>query len=150
MAIEHCHPERPIVSKGFVTPQLMVNPREHLSEPIGLHQTQDIPHTVGTGFDLPDQPLHPLGLPYLLFHRMEASMAHHKQEQDTSPKSGGRNPGSLPSISKRVNLFAEVEHFVDVVAESSHHGRFPLNCSFLRKNRFRQNSEICSIKCQAS
>jgi hypothetical protein len=54
MAIEHGHPERPIVSEGFVTPQLMVNPREHLSERIGLHQTHDIPHPVCTGFDLPD------------------------------------------------------------------------------------------------
>ncbi len=150
MAIEGPHPERPIVSKGFVTPQLMVNLREHLSEPIGLHQTHYVPHTVGTGFDLPDQLLHPLGLLDLLFHPVEASVAHHKQEQDTSPKSAGRNPGSLPSISKRLDLFAEVEHLVDVAAESSHHGRFLLNCSFFTQNRFRQNSEICSIKCQAS
>jgi hypothetical protein len=150
VAIEGRHPERPIVSKGFVTPQLMVNPREHLTQLIGLHQPQDIPHTIGTGFDLPDQRLYPLGLPDLLFHRIEASVAHHKQEQDTSPKSGGGNPGALPSISKRVDLFAEVEDLFDVAAKSSHHGRFPLNCSFLRKNRFRQTSEICSIKCQAS
>jgi hypothetical protein len=150
VAIEGRHPERPIVSKGFVTPQLMVNPREHLSKLIGLHQPQNIPHTVGTGLDLPDQPLHPSGLPDLLFHCVEASMAHHKQKQDTPPKSGGRNPGSLPSISKRVDLLAEVEDFFDVAAKSSHHGRFPLNWSFFTKNRFRQNSEICSIKCQAS
>jgi hypothetical protein len=76
----------------------MVNPRQHRSKLIGLHQPQDIPHPVGTGFDLPDHLLHPLGLSDLLFHGIEASMAHHKQEQDTSPESGGWNPGSLPSI----------------------------------------------------
>jgi hypothetical protein len=128
----------------------MVNPREHLSKLIGLHQPHDIPYSVGTGFDLPDQPLHPLGLPDILFHPIEASVAHHKQEQGASPDSLGGNPGALPSIAKRVDLFAEVEHLVDVAAESSHHGRFPLNCSFFTKKRFKQNSEICSIKCQAS
>lgn len=80
MAIEHPYPQRPIVSKRFVTAQLMVNPREHRSKLIGLHQPQDIPHPIGTGFDLPDDSLYPLGLPDLLFHGMEASMAHHKQE----------------------------------------------------------------------
>jgi len=150
VAIEDPHPQGPVVSKGFVTPQLMVNPREHLSQRIGLHQPQDIPHPVGTGFDLPNQPLHPLGFPDLLFHCVEASVAHHKQEKDTSPDSGGRNPRSLPSISEGVDLFAEVEDLFDVVTESSHHGRFPLNCSFFAKKRLRQNSEICSIKCQAS
>ncbi len=150
MAIEGPHPQRPIVSKGFVTPQLMVNPREYLSELIGVHQTQDIPHTVCTGFDLPDQPLHPLGLPDLLFHRIQASMAHDKQKQDTSPNSDSGNPGSLPTIAEGVDLLAEVEDLFDVATESSHHGRFLLNCSFFTKNRFRQNSEICSIKCQAS
>jgi hypothetical protein len=80
MTIEDPHPQRPIVSKGFITPQLMVNPREDFSELIGLHQTHDIPHPVGTGFDLPDHPLHPLGLSALLFHSIEASVAHHKQE----------------------------------------------------------------------
>ncbi len=150
MAIEGPHPQGPIVSEGFVTPKLMINPREHFSQLIGLHQPQDIPHPVGTGFDLPDHPLHPLGLSTLLFHPVEASVAHDKQKQDTSPNSGGRNPGLLPSISEGVDLLAEVEDLVDVVAESSHHGRFLLNCSFFTKNRFRQNSEICSIKCQAS
>jgi hypothetical protein len=128
----------------------MVDPREDLSELIGFHQPQDIPHPIGTGFDLPDQLLHPLGLSALLFHPIEASVAHHKQEQGASPDSVGGNPGSLPSIAKRVDLFAEVEDLFDVATESSHHGRFPLNCSFFTKNRFRQNSEICSIKCQAS
>jgi len=128
----------------------MVDPREHLSELIGLHQTHDVPHPVCTGFDLPDQPLHSLGLPDFFFHRVEASMAHHKQEEDTSPDSDGRNPRPLPSVSKGVDLFAEVEHLFDVAAESFHHGRFPLNCSFLTKNRLRQDCEICSIKCQAS
>ena len=128
----------------------MVNPREHLAKLIGLHQPHDIPHPVCAGFDLPDQLLHSLRLPDLFFHPIEASMAHHKQEQDTSPDREGRNPGSLPSVSKGVDLSAKVEHLVDVATESFHHGRFPLNCSFLRKNRLRQNSEICSIKCQAS
>jgi len=150
MPIEDPHPQRPIVSKGFVSPQLMVNPRKHCSELIGLHQTQDIPHPVCIGLDLPDHYLHPLGLPDFLLHRIEASMAHDKEEQDTSPDCTGRNPGSLPSISKGVDLFAEVEDLFDVAAESSHHGRFLLSCSLLRKNRFRQRSEICSIKCQAS
>jgi hypothetical protein len=150
MAIEHPHSQRPIVSKGFIASQLMVDPREYFSELIGLHQPQDISHTVGTGFDLPDQPLHALGLPYLFFHCVEASASHHKQKQDRSPDSGGGNPGPLPSVSKGVDLFAEVEDLFDVAAESSHHGRFPLNCSFLAENRLRQNSEICSIKCQAS
>ena len=150
MAIEGPHPERPIVSKGFVTPQLMVNPREHLSEPIGFHQTHYVPHTVGTGFDLPDQLLHPLGLLDLLFHPVEASVAHHKQEQDTSPKSAGRNPRSLPGVSKGLDLVTEVKHLLDVTTESSHHRRLPFSCSFLSKNRFRHRSEICSIKCQAS
>jgi len=35
----------------------MVNPREHRSKLIGLHQPQDIPHPVGTGLDPPDHPL---------------------------------------------------------------------------------------------
>ncbi len=98
MAIEHGHAQWPIISEGFVPSQLVVDPREHRSKLIGLHQPQDIPHPVGTGFDLPDHPLHPLGLSALLFHPVEASVAHHKQEQDTSPNSDGRNPGSLPSI----------------------------------------------------
>src|SRR3972149_4418594 len=149
MTIEDPYPQRPIISKGFVSPQLMVNPREHFSQLIGLHQPHDIPHPVCTGFDLSDHPLHPLGLPDLLLHPIEASVAHHKQEEDTSPNSSGWNPGSLPSISKRVDLFAEVEDFFKVTTESTHHGRFLLNCSLLRKNRFRQRSEICSIKCQA-
>ena len=150
MAIEHAHSQGPIVSKGFIASQLMVDPREHLSELIGLHQPQDISHTVGTGFDLPDQPLHALGLSNLLFHCIESSAAHHKQEQDTSPDSGRGNPGSLPSVSKGLDLFAEVEDLFDAAAESSHHGRFPLNCSFFAENRLRQNSEIFSIKCHAS
>jgi hypothetical protein len=78
MAIEGPYPERPIVSEGFVSPQLMVNPREPLSELIGLHQPHDIPHSVCTGFDLPDQLLHSLGLADLLFHSIETSVAHHK------------------------------------------------------------------------
>jgi len=128
----------------------MVDPRKDLSKRIGFHQTHDIPHPVGTGLDLPDHPLYPFGLSALLFHPIEASVAHHKQEQDTSPKSDGRNPGSLPGIAKRVELGAEIEDLFDVAAESFHHGRFPLNCSFFTKNRLRQNSEICSINCQAS
>jgi hypothetical protein len=150
VAIEHGHPERPIVSKGFVTAQLMVYPREHLTQLIGLHQTHDIPHPVRTGFDLSDHPLYPLGFPDILFHPMETSVAHQKQEQDASPDRKRRNPGSLPSVSKRVDLLAEVEDLFNVAAESFHHGRFPLNCSFFTKNRLRQNSEICSIKRQAS
>jgi hypothetical protein len=135
----------------------MVNPREHRSKLIGLHQPKDIPHPVGAGFDLPDHPLHPLGFSTLLFHPVEAPVAHHKQEQDTSPNRDGRNPGSFPSIAEGVDLLAKVEDLFDVATESFHHGRFlpwsglfDLNCSFFTKNRFRQNSEICSIKCQAS
>jgi hypothetical protein len=150
MTIEDPYPQRPIISEGFVSPQLMVHPREHCSELIRLHQPHDIPHPVCTGFDLPDHPLHSLGLLDFLFHCIETSVAHHKQEEDASPKSAGRNPGALPTISKRVDLFAEVEDLFDVTTESSHHGRFLLNCSLLRKNRFRQRSEICSINCQAS
>ena len=150
MPIEDPHPQRPIVSKDFVSSQLMVNPRQPGSKLIRLHQPHYIPHPIGTGFDLPDHLLHSLGLPDLLLHSMEASVAHHKEEQDTSPNSSGWNPGSPPSISKRVDLFAEVEDFFNVTTESTHHGRFLLNCSLLRKNRFRQRSEICSIKCQAS
>jgi hypothetical protein len=128
----------------------MVNPGEHVAQRIGLHQPQDIPDPVSAGFDLPDHPLHPLGFPEVLFHPVEASVAHHKQEEGTSPDRDGRNPGSFPSIPKRVDLFAKAEDLLDVATESFHHGRFPLNCSFFTKNRFRQNSEICSIKCQAS
>jgi hypothetical protein len=128
----------------------MVNPREHFAQLIGLHQPHDIPDSVGTGFDVSDHPLYPLGFPDILPHPIEASVAHHKQEEGTSPDGLGGNPGSLPSIAKRVDLFAEIEDFFDVATESSHHGRFPLNCSFFTKNRLRQNSEICSIKCQAS
>jgi hypothetical protein len=150
VTIEDPHPKRPIVSKGFITPQLMVDPREDLSELIGFHQPHDIPHPVGTGLDLPDHPLYPLGLSVLLFHPIEASVAHHKQEQDTSPNSDGRNPGSLPGIAKHLDLCAEIEDLFDVATESSHHGCFPLNCSLLRENRFKQRSEICSINRQAS
>jgi hypothetical protein len=128
----------------------MVDPREDLSDLIGFHQTHDIPHPVGTGFDLSDQLLHPFGLSALLLHPIEASVAHHKQEQGASPNSDGRNPGALPGIAKRVELCAEIEDLFDVAAESSHHGRFPLNCSLLRENRFKQRSEICSINRQAS
>ena len=128
----------------------MVNPRQHRSQLIGLHQPQDIPHPVGTGFFLPDHQLDPLGLAALLFHGIKTSMAHHKQQQDTSPNRQGWNPGALAAISKAMNLLTEVEHLIDVSAESFHHRRFPFHCPFLRKNRFRQNSEIRSIKCQAS
>jgi hypothetical protein len=99
VAIQGPYPQKPLVSEGFVSLQSMVNPREDLSQLIGLHQSHHIPHPVGTGFDLADHPLHPLGLPGLLFHCIEASVAHHKQEQDTSPNRGGRDPGSLPIIS---------------------------------------------------
>jgi len=128
----------------------MVNPREHCSKLTRLHQPQDIPHPVGTGFDLPNHPLRPFGLSALLLHPVEAPVAHHKQKEDTSPNRNGWNPGSLPSIPQGMDLLAEVEDLFDVAAESSHHGRFLLNCSFFTQNRFRQNSEICSIKRQAS
>jgi hypothetical protein len=98
MAIKDPYPQRPIVSEGFISAQLMVNSRESFSQLIGLHQPHDIPHPVCTGFDLPDHPLDPLGLADLLFHSIETPVAHHKQEQDTSPNRSGRNPGSLPSI----------------------------------------------------
>jgi hypothetical protein len=136
VAIEDPHPQRPIVAEGFVTPQLMVNPRKPFAQLIGFHQPHDLPHPVGTGFDLPDHPLHPLGLSALLLHSIEASVAHHKQEQDTSPNSDGRNPGSPPGIAKRVELGAEIEDLFDVAAESFHHGRFPLACCFSWKNRW--------------
>lgn len=136
MAIEGPHPQGPIVAKGFVTPQLMVNPRKHSAQLIGFHQPHDLPHPIGTGLHLPDYHLYPLGLSALLFHPIEASVAHHKQEQDASPNRDGRNPGSLPGIAKRVELKAKIEDFFDVAAESFHHGRFPLDCCFSWKNRW--------------
>lgn len=104
MAIEDPHPQGPVISEGFVTTQLMVNLRELFSQLIGFHQPQDIPHPVSTGFDLPDHLLHPLGLSTLLFHPVEASVAHNEQEKDASPNRGGRNSRSLPSIPEGVDL----------------------------------------------
>ena len=64
MSIYGPHPKRPAVLQPFVASQLMVYPRKHRPQLMGIDQAQDLPHAVGTGFLGPDQPFHSLGLPY--------------------------------------------------------------------------------------
>ena len=62
MTIQDPYAKRPMVSKRLVAVQLMVDPGKHVSELIGFDQSQDITHAVCAGFNLPNQPLYPLGL----------------------------------------------------------------------------------------
>jgi hypothetical protein len=62
MPVDGPDPKGPVVLEPLVAPQLMVNPGQHLSELIGRHQPQDIPHTVCTGLDPPNQSFDPPGL----------------------------------------------------------------------------------------
>jgi hypothetical protein len=70
MPVYDPHPKRPGVLQPFVAPQLMVHPRKHRPQLVGIDQAQDLPHAVGTRFLLPDQPFHSSGLAQLPFHGM--------------------------------------------------------------------------------
>ena len=110
----------------------MIHTGQHRSQLIGRHHSQDIPHAIGTRFDLSDHLLYPLGFPDILLHPVEASVPHHKQKEDAPPDRHGRNPRTEPSVSKGVDLLSEVKDLLKVAAESSHHERFPpLSCSLV-------------------
>ncbi len=70
MPVDGPYPKGPVVPKPLVAPHLMVDPRKHGPQLVGIDQAQHLPHTVGTGLLLPDEPFHSAGLAQLPFHGM--------------------------------------------------------------------------------
>jgi hypothetical protein len=113
----------------------MVDPRKQGPQLMGIHFAQDLSHTVGTRFLSSDQPLHPLRLVQLPFHRIQTTLPQDKKKKDTAPEGPQGNAGSPARVFQLGDSLAEIKDLVDIPAEAVHHSRFPLASCFSWKNR---------------
>jgi hypothetical protein len=114
----------------------MVDPRKQGPQLVGVHQAQDLPHTVGTGLLGPDQPFHSPRLAQLPLHRIQTALPQDEEEKDTAPDSSQGNAGSPAWVFQWGDSPAKIKDLLDIPAETIHHDRFPLACCFSWKNRW--------------
>jgi hypothetical protein len=116
---------------------------------VRVDPSQNLSYPIRAGFFLADQPLHPLGLAHLVFHRVQTSLPQDKQKKDTAPDRRGGDLGAKPAILQLGYSGLEIKDLRDKAAEPGHHDRLPRSCSFVFKKRSQQFLEICSMSCQA-
>ena len=62
MPVDGSYPKGPIILEPLIASYLMVDPRKHGPQLVGIDQAQHLSHTVGTRFLGPDESFHPAGL----------------------------------------------------------------------------------------
>jgi len=130
MPVDGPYPKWPAILQPFIASPLMIDPREHSPQLVGIHQAQDLSYAVGTRLLRPDQSFHSPGLAQLPLHGIQTALPQNKKKKDTAPDGPQGNAGSPARVFQLGYSRAKIKDLLDIPAEAVHHGRFPLTSCF--------------------